>query len=367
MTATVRDPLAVTLVGLVAGGHGGVPRYASALARALDEVAAEFEALELTLLTTPQGVAEIEPRSLRTRVAGRGALARGAGRLLAEQVLAARQRRTLLHFFDLSGPVLAPRRRFVATVHDASVTHGYRFTALRRGYKRLLQPWALRHAAAVVAVSGFARDEAVERLGADPARVHVVHSGPGLTAATNGIAAVDLPVRPFVLFVGNLTLSKNVPLLVRAFDRSGIDAELLLVGRPGERYEEIEAAVGGARAPVHVIRDASDADLDLLYRNALVLALPSRYEGFGFTALEAMARGRPVLASDIPALREVSGDGAVLLPPDDEGAWSEALRRVASDEPFRAELAARGRAVVQRYSWEKTARRLCELFLAVGK
>jgi glycosyltransferase involved in cell wall biosynthesis len=90
--------------------------------------------------------------------------------------------------------------------------------------------------------------------------------------------------------------------------------------------------------------------------------MPSRYEGFGFPPLEAMARACPVLASDIPALREVSGDGALLLPLDDVDAWADAILRVARDGELRSDLRARGAARVARYSWDTTARAVCRLF-----
>ena len=73
-----------------------------------------------------------------------------------------------------------------------------------------------------------------------------------------------------------------------------------------------------------------------------MLLLPSRYEGFGFTALEAMTRGCPVFASDVPAVREISGDGAMLLPLDG-AAWAAAMRRVLGDDRLREELRRRGR------------------------
>jgi glycosyltransferase involved in cell wall biosynthesis len=122
-----------------------------------------------------------------------------------------------------------------------------------------------------------------------------------------------------------------------------------------------------ARDRIEIRPDASDREVDGLYRGAAMLVLPSRYEGFGFTALEAMARGCPVLESDIPALREVSGDGAWLLPVDDGDAWTDAMRRLLADEGLRLDLRRRGEATVSRYSWDDTARRLCRLFLRVGK
>jgi glycosyltransferase involved in cell wall biosynthesis len=105
--------------------------------------------------------------------------------------------------------------------------------------------------------------------------------------------------------------------------------------------------------------------VDALYRGASALVLPSRYEGFGFTPLEAMARGCPVLASDIPAVREVSGDGALLLPLGDEDAWAGAIRRVLADDGLRSDLRRRGGKTVARYSWEEAARGVCRVFAAV--
>ncbi|MBD0290996.1 MAG: glycosyltransferase family 4 protein, partial [Thermoleophilia bacterium] len=168
----------------------------------------------------------------------------------------------------------------------------------------------------------------------------------------------------FVLYVGDLTLKKNVAFLVRAFDRAGSPERLVLAGRRGDGYAELRATIESAagRDRIAVVEGPGDAELDGLYREATALALPSRYEGFGFTPLEAMARGCPVLASDIPAVREISGSGALLVPPDDEHAWSEAIRRVTSDERLRSELRRRGEETVARYSWDETARGLCRVW-----
>jgi glycosyltransferase involved in cell wall biosynthesis len=80
-----------------------------------------------------------------------------------------------------------------------------------------------------------------------------------------------------------------------------------------------------------------------------------------------MARGCPVLASDIPPHREISGSGALLLPPDDESGWADSLRRLAGDEALRDDLRARGAKTVARYSWQSTAQGLCRLLLEVER
>ena len=102
-----------------------------------------------------------------------------------------------------------------------------------------------------------------------------------------------------------------------------------------------------------------------LYADATAFVFPSLYEGFGFPPLEAMARGCPVLASDIPSLREIAGDGALLLALDEQ-VWAQAIRRVVSDPGLRDELRERGRRNVDRYSWQQTAREVCALLESVG-
>jgi YD repeat-containing protein len=101
--------------------------------------------------------------------------------------------------------------------------------------------------------------------------------------------------------------------------------------------------------------------------NLVSVTPPSRPpHTFGFTALEAMWRDCPVIASDIPALREVSGEGAMLLPAADLSAWASAIRRIASDEATREDLRRRGRERVKLYSWDSAARAVCRLFLEAG-
>jgi glycosyltransferase involved in cell wall biosynthesis len=221
----------------------------------------------------------------------------------------------------------------------------------------------VRRARKLVAVSQFAKDEAVRHLGADPDRVAVIHSGPGLLETSTASPADAAGA--YLLDVGGLAPNTNLPFLVRAFEEAGVDARLKLVGRPApgaeELLETIHSSPAGSR--IDVVSDADDAELDGLYRGALALVHPSLYEGFGFTPLEAMARGCPVLESDIPPLREVSGDGALVLRLDAE-AWADGIRRVVTDEALRTDLRRRGEATAARYSWDWTARSLCELFLS---
>jgi glycosyltransferase involved in cell wall biosynthesis len=118
---------------------------------------------------------------------------------------------------------------------------------------------------------------------------------------------------------------------------------------------------------VHFTGNVTQKDNTLveLYNAALALVHPSFYEGWGTTPLEAMACGIPVVASDIPSVREVVQDSALLVSPDDLEALKLAMLKVAGEEDCRKELAARGLKHVAQHTWEQSARRLRQVLAQV--
>src|SRR6266508_5296394 len=135
-TARVKSPAlakrpatpSVCLIGLIAAGHSGVPRYAAKLLEALDSVVGEYGDLQLRLLTNRAGAEAVTARNIDVQVVrGRAARATaGPRRILLEQLQARKAQGELLHFFDTSGPVLSRKRPFVTTFHDAAPIHGFR-------------------------------------------------------------------------------------------------------------------------------------------------------------------------------------------------------------------------------------------------
>src|SRR5213075_3252929 len=105
-----------------------------------------------------------------------------------------------------------------------------------------------------------------------------------------------------------------------------------------------------------------DKTLAVLYRLARVFVFPSLYEGFGFPPLEAMACGTPVITSNVSSLPEVVGDAALLIDPLDPTAIAQAIRRVLMDSDLRDDLRQRGLRRVKDFSWERSVRRVREIY-----
>jgi len=132
-------------------------------------------------------------------------------------------------------------------------------------------------------------------------------------------------------------------------------------GPSDPRFPTLTGFSGSDRRHVHSLGWVSPGELEWLYRNARLLLFPSRYEGFGFPLVEAFAHDLPVVASTAPALREVAGGAAAHAPPDDDDAWVDAVRRLATDEPERSRRIAAGRRRLGELDYRHTA----EVTLAV--
>jgi glycosyltransferase involved in cell wall biosynthesis len=262
---------------------------------------------------------------------------------------------------------LALALRSVVTIHDVGHRHEPRsYSRAARWYLEATTRYAARRANRLIAVSQSTADDLTRFYGVPGGRIAVIHSG------------VDARMRPqdpsrvaevlqrleiggaYFLYVGRDHPRKNLTMLRRAFDdarRRGLEAELILAG-PGHDA----ASAGTARALPYVAAE----DLPALYAGAIALTLPSRFEGFGFPALEAMACGTAVIASTAGALPEIVGTAGILLSPDDAGAWSQAMLELASDGALQRRLIASGRARSAEFSWSNSAGKTWRVLDAVA-
>jgi glycosyltransferase involved in cell wall biosynthesis len=342
---------------MVSGRLHGIARYALELARVLPALAPD---LTFEGLGPPAGLPELGPLApaMPVHPAPTGFLSP-----LEQPGLAAilrRLRPDLFHATSFSVPLFW-RGPLVATLHDAAhLVRSAEFGALTAVYYRLVVRPTVRHARGLLTVSEFARGELSSRLGVPEARWSVVP--PGVDARFRPPSAEErlavraryaLPPR-YLLAVGNPKPYKNLALLVRIAARLPVPLVLL-------------AGDGAARIfprPTRVLLEVDEAHLPALYGGAEALLLPSRHEGFGLPALEAMAAGTPVLAARAGSLPEVTGGAAELLDPDAPEAWLAATQALVADPILRARWVSAGRERARAYTWERCARQTLAVYRA---
>jgi glycosyltransferase involved in cell wall biosynthesis len=368
------------------GPRTGVGRYVQGLAEALAGLAGP-EPEELALVPFSwrgtRDLPSVAPSGPRVRYGRRRAPAR---------LLQAAWARTAWPPVEwLAGPVdvfhatnfVAPPTRSAATVvtiHDLTYLRYPEMVTDASARYRHLVPRALRRGAIVCApTAAVAAEVAAEYgLGADRLVVTPLGVDDGWRGAAPPdpawLAAHGLPDR-YLLFAGNREPRKNLPTLLTAYREllvgipsgarrveNGLTATegagtttvppLVLVGPEG--WGDALDTAGIPPDKVRTLGYLPDPDLVRLVAGAAALVLPSVYEGFGLPALEALACGTPVVASDLPALREVLGDQAELVPPGDPAALADALARVLDDpggEPARSARQTR----VAGFTWENCA------------
>ena len=186
------------------------------------------------------------------------------------------------------------------------------------------------------------------------------------TARKYGVAA------PYLLYVGNFKPHKNLPRLLEAFRRARRAAApqlcLVLAGSDPDNRAVLDRCVDGLGLASSVVFTGfvNDHDLPHLYAGAEALVLPSLNEGFGLPALEAMACGTPVIASNIASVPEVVGDAGALVDPKDTEEMSRAIQGLVGNPTLRQDLARRGIARSKRFTLEATAGRILEIVERVG-
>ncbi|HEY2394030.1 MAG TPA: glycosyltransferase family 1 protein [Candidatus Angelobacter sp.] len=344
-------------------GNPGIGRYMKCLAEAVTAQSPEHEYLLVLppggedLVNAPQAekiCPELKYYSVREQIE--------LPRILRSH------RVDLLHSPHFLLPLL-PSCPAVVTIHDVIYLACPQDLPSRAGrlYYRGMMNACSRMAARIITDSEYSRDEIVRHLHADPAKIEVIYPGvdPGFQRVTDAaqLAAVRAKYGldpEFILCVGIYKLRKNHAGLLRAFQRlrqSGVNAQLAIAGpmAEGESVLRRLAAELGIAAHVVFTGFVDEPDLRALYSAASVCVCPSLYEGFGFTVLEAMACGTPVVCSSAASLPEVAGQGALYVNPHNPEEIASQLLRVFSDADLRAALVERGWKNLQRFSWQDTA------------
>jgi len=345
--------------------HAGVGRYARELLAALVTLPGDDQ-----YLLASAGTSEDNERLLRALPPGRFRELRRLPLGPRFSTIAWQRARLPITAERLLGPfdvfhgtdfVVPPSRRpRVVTIHDLSFLMVPEFAepSLVR-YLLDAVPRAIESSEIVITVSAAVAAEVAEEFPA--AREKIV-------AIPNGVRFPEAPLmhrgssEPELLVVGTIEPRKNLPTLLKALPivrEQYPTARLTVAGRIGWRSDEIVAAIRSAEAQglARFVEAPTDTELEALYKSSTLAVFPSYYEGFGLPVLEAMARGVPTIASDIPVLRETGGDAARYADPFSEYAFAAAIVDLLSDSALRESMSIAGRSRAATFSWTQTAER----------
>ncbi len=362
-------PLVVLDALLVTREPTGVGRSILELCRALSQ---QDRGLAFTVLVTCPSMFEFLRDVPHWRVqncpgAGSGALAKAVFTQFRLPGLVRRVGGEILHSLQFVGPVLPPCPT-VVTVHDLGFL---RFPGTveqpRRAYYRALVRRTLRNSARIVTNSAATAADVALFFPEVSDRISVTPFGTPTWVRGRSVPAGGRPADAPFVFVGTLEPRKNLERLLRAYARflarcrertpAGPVPDLVLVGARGWSDAGLQATIRSFPAPDRLRLEGYCGPDRLweIYGSARALLFPSLHEGFGFPILEAMVADLPVLTADRGAMREVAGQAALLVDPEDTAAIAAGLEELFYNGETRAQLAARGRRRWPEWTWERAA------------
>jgi glycosyltransferase involved in cell wall biosynthesis len=332
----------------------GVQRFAAEVTQALQQINGE----SLTILVPPPG-APAYPQSRQT--------GRLHGQAWEQFDLPRAARDGFLVNLGNTAPLRS--RRQLVVIHDAGVfstpeAYSFKF----RAWYKTMHSILVRRGIKIVTVSEFSRDEIIRHLRAAPSQVSVMPEGADhvarITAEPGILEKHGLTGTRFVLAVGTLSAHKNLAALGSLAKRlAAQDIALIIVGSLGGAAFQSDGK-SALPQPARYIGRVTDGELKSLYQAAACFVFPSRYEGFGLPAVEAMATGCPVVAADILALRQSCGGAALYCDPAAPENIADRVLEVLDDDGLAARLRSAGLAHTQAMTWHRAAQALQEIIMA---
>jgi glycosyltransferase involved in cell wall biosynthesis len=281
----------------------------------------------------------------------------------------------ILHSVHYSFPLFLPRIKRIVTMHDVGFFIFPRcYPKLKLLYFRFFIKIARFFVDDVITISKSSKKDLSRFSGINQDNIHVAELGIDRWSVTEK----DNPIikrlmkayniyKPYLLYLGTIEPRKNIQLLLNAFRRTNYLERkyiLILAGQKGWMVRELIEDIRTEEKKGNVIWIGYVHDLikPFLIRGAELFLYPSLYEGFGIPVLEAMSMQVPTITSLAPAMDEIAGDAALLIPPDDEIAMANAIKKVVSDESLNRSLIQKGKSRAKLYTWHNTAKKIIEIY-----
>jgi len=266
------------------------------------------------------------------------------------------------------------RKKSILIIHDLAIyLHPEWFPERQWFSTKILVPLSLRKARTIVAISQNTRDDLISLFKINPEKIRVIY--PGVVIKENYIEEECKKVLEkfdtganYVLYLGTIEPRKNIRNLIKAFTNYLFENEeskvnLILAGIRGWKFQPIFQFLTSInqrfpKAQIKYIGKVSNRERNILLKNAQAFVFPSRYEGFGFPMLEAMALKVPVIAGNNSSLKEIAGNGeALLVDPEDSNDIRRAIKTVLEDKLVKQKLVSLGEQRAREFNWETTIRK----------
>ena len=301
-----------------------------------------------------------------------------------------REKLDLMHFPHFNVPFFVPCK-FIVTIHDliltkfktirATTLHPCIYELKNVAYRTIIKR-ALKRSKKILTVSEFTKNDIMEQFKINSGKIEVIYEGVANLAKgrdslfvaklDNGDILHDYNINyPFILYVGNAYPHKNLDFLINGFReiyKKNNDLRLVLVGKEDYFYKNLKQFAQNCFSdtkenPVIFSGYVPDDKLEIFYNKALFYVFPSLYEGFGLPPLEAMAKGCPVLSSNVSSMPEVLADAALYFNPRDENDFLNKTNLILNDDKLREKLIKAGESRYKQFNWWDCAFKTWQIYL----
>lgn len=283
--------------------------------------------------------------------------------------LAKKSQVEILHQPCFSAPIFHNHMKVVVTIHDViAMLFGKDIPFFSRQYFGRWMPFSYQFVNRIICDSKHSKKDIIKFLKIPEEKITVTYlaADESLSIDRNNKRISEVKKKykisgKYILNLSTINPRKNNKFLIKVFSniaKAFKDYKLVITGKMGWYYDDLFKQVERLGLEKRVIFTGyiNNKDKNALYNGAEIFTFPSIYEGFGFTVLEAMTCGIPVISSNASSLPEVVGDGGILLSPSDELSWTRHIKEILTNKVLRRRLVQKGLKQSAKFSWERTAR-----------
>lgn len=284
----------------------------------------------------------------------------------------------LVHFPHFNVPLFYPKN-FIVTIHDITPKFfpgpkAKKSLIRRLGYQLIFKS-GIKRAKKIIVNSNHTKQNLIKHFKIQENKINVTYLGVDEQfkviedkSLIDNIKNKYKISKPFIFYIGVWRDHKNLPNLVKAFnlikESYGIDCQLVLAGKPDSNYPEIQEEINNSKFRFDIINPGfiEQKELILFYNAAELFVLPSFCEGFGLVALESLACGTPVIASNSTSLPEILGKSSLYFDPNQPSQIAQLINSILTDQNLYQNLKNLGLNQIKKYNWRECSTKTLNVY-----